>query len=561
MTWIKSKYSKFNSEGKEAYYQTDSTSKTVLVPVGGWDAISPLQNMPPNYAVVLDNWVPRPGYIELRGGYNVWAQGLSSSPLESLMVYRPVSGIETLFAATGTEIYNVSSYGLPTISLTGLSNARFQYVNFTPAGSSNFLYIVNGANDPRLWNGTAWSTPSIVGVTPANLIGINVHKRRVWFVENNSTDAWFLATDAIQGTATRLALGALMTKGGFLLAMATWSLDGGNGPDDLAVFISSKGQLIIYKGTDPVNANAWALVGVFDQPTPIGRRCFEKIGSDVALITVEGLLPLSQSLPFDPAATRSVAFTKRIQNAMLEAAQDGRSLFGWEVCTFRSQSLMIMNVPKVENNEQEQFVKNFLIEDGGWCKFTNWNANCFAIFNESLYFGDNNGSVNLAYTGPLDLVTPIQADAKCAFNYFDEPGRLKNMTMCRPFITADGTLTPTLSVDVDFDDVSPAAPVTILTPFGAVWDTSLWDSGLWSAGVTIVKSWQSVIALGTALAIRMKVNVAGNGVLTSQQSVFDIGVFDSAIFDGNGSITSSGVNISKLQVNAYQCIISYGGVI
>ena len=36
----------------------------IPAPVGGWDAISPLANMPVDRAVVLDNWIPRPGWIE-----------------------------------------------------------------------------------------------------------------------------------------------------------------------------------------------------------------------------------------------------------------------------------------------------------------------------------------------------------------------------------------------------------------------------------------------------------------------------------------------------------------
>jgi hypothetical protein len=95
-----------------------------------------------------------------------------------------------------------------------------------------------------------------------------------------------------------------MSKGGFLMAMATWTVDGGQGPDDLAAFITSKGQVILYKGTDPTNANAWAMVGVFDLPPPIGRRCFMRFGADVILITSQGALPLSQALPFDPVASR-----------------------------------------------------------------------------------------------------------------------------------------------------------------------------------------------------------------------------------------------------------------
>ena len=166
---------------------------------------------------------------------------------------------------------------------------------------------------------------------------------------------------------------------------------------------------------------------MFDLPSPIGRRCLKKIGSDVAVITNSGLLPISKALPFNPASQRQVAFTNRIQNAMLNAAQNYSNQFGWEVELFPAQTLMIMNVPTVANSQQLQFVMNAMT--GAWCKFTGWNANTFCIFNEQLYFGDNLGNVNVAYTGPLDLLDPIVYDMKCAFNFFNEPGRIKNMSM------------------------------------------------------------------------------------------------------------------------------------
>ena len=552
---------RFQFQKKEPYLAPDCDIKIAPAPIGGWDALSPQAVMDPKYAVTLKNWVPRTGYIEIRGGYNVWAQGISSASVETLMVYRPATGTEQLFAATGSQIFNVSNYGLPSLVRSGLSSARWQYINFQPAGGNNNICLVNGVDQYTLYNGTIWSNPTITGIASNTLIGINAHKKRIWFIPINSTSAWYLGTDAIQGAVTEFPLGSFMTKGGFLMAMATWTVDGGNGPDDLAVFISSKGQAIIYKGTDPNNANAWQLVGVFDLPPPISRRCFTKVGSDVAVITTQGVLPLSQALPFDPSGVRSVAFTNRIQNAMLEAAQLGSTLFGWQITSFPQQSLVLLNVPQLENNTQVQYVMNAIT--GAWCQFNGWNANCFETYNESLYFGDNIGNVNLAYAGGLDLVSPILADMKCAFNYFDAPGRVKNATMVRPFLVADGTLFPTISIDVDFGDISPAAPVIILTPTGALWDISLWDASVWSTGSAPVINWLSATALGTALAIRMKVNLQGGGTsgTAAAQSVFDTGAFDTALFDGNGATVNSGQGVPVLRVNMFEINLESGGPI
>lgn len=555
MAYVRDKYKK-NWGSKGPYLDKDVAIKVVPAPIKGWDALSPKAAMEPQYATDLVNWVPRTGYVEVRGGYNAWAQGLSTLPVNSLMCYRPSGSSEKLFAASSSSIFDVSSYGVYTTQLTGLTSDKWQHVNFTPAGGANYLLCVNGSDSYRAYNGTAWSTPSITGVTSSNLVHINIFKRRVWFIQNNSTSAWFLATDAISGAATQFDLGALMSKGGYLVAMATWTLDGGAGPDDYAVFITSKGQYIVYKGTDPTVAAAWALVGVFDLAPPIGRRCVLRYGAETLVITTQGLIPLSQALPFDPAASRSTALTNRIQNAMLQAAQLYSSNFGWQTIAFSQQGLLIMNVPQVDSSTQVQFVMNLLT--GAWCQFQGWNACCFEIFNESLYFGGTAGSVNLAYTGGVDFISPISYYMGCAYNYLDEPGRLKNANLIRPFIVADGTLTPYVAIDVDFNEVDITAPVVSLTPAGGVWDTALWDSSSWSSGTVTVTNWLSCNALGTALSINLLVNL-GTSVATSNTSVFDTGVFDTMVFDGNGNITASGLNVPTLQVNVFELGIEYGG--
>lgn len=517
--------------------------------------------MESDYAVILDNTVPRPGWVEIRGGYNAWAQSLGGA-VESILVRRPISGVEQMFAVSNGVIWNVSTYGAQTIIATGVTNNRLQYINFTPAGGITRLIAVNGTDTGAIYDGTTWASWTLTGVNTANLIQLNAHKRRIWAIQRNSVSAWYLDTDAITGTATEFTLGSIMTKGSNLVAMGTWTVDGGQGPDDLAVFITNKGQAIVYKGTDPGNPDAWFLVGVFNLPPPIGTRCLVQMGSDLLIITLEGLLPLSKALPFDPSGARSVALTNRIQNAMAMASISYRGNFGWETTLFPLQNLLLMNVPINENVSQVQYVMNTLT--GAWCRFTGWNSNTFAIFNESLFFGDNSGNVNLAYAGGFDLVNSIPMDIKCAYNYYDDPGRIKIMQMVRPFIVADGTITPSLGVDVDFGDSNVTANTSLLSPIGGVWDESLWDDALWASDAQASVQWQTVGAIGTALAIRMKLNLLGagsTGSITITNSIFDTGVFDTAVFDGNGAISASGRGVPVLQINQFQVLLEHGAVI
>jgi hypothetical protein len=539
----------------------DVITKVIPAPTDGWDAISPLASMDPKRAPILNNWIPRPGWVEFRKGYFPWVFINSTSPVETLMVYRAL-GSEKMFAACGSVIYDVSTNGSTVSEITGLNSARWQYINYTPALGTTVLQCVNGVDELRQFDGTNWTTPTITGLpnslTTAAITNIHAQKRRIWFVLGDgsgggSTVAAFMPTDAITGAiAGTIDMGANWSQGGYLVAIVDWTIDGGNGPQDYVCFISNRGQVTIFSGTDPTSATAWTLVGTFSIAPPIGVRCATPIGSDVGLITQQGVIPLSQSLPFDPSAERSVAITARIQNAMATAAANGMDLFGWQLISFAPEQLAILNVPQVENATQVQYVMNALT--GAWCQFTGWNANCFEIYNNALYFGGNSGDVNECFVGSSDFATPIAGDMQCAYNYFDEPGRIKRMTMVQPFLTAAQTVTPQISVDADFVIQTQTAPVTVLDG-GALWDTAKWDVDVWFGSVVQSVNWLGAEAMGHALAVHMTMSIGNSGV-GSSVGIFDFSYFDEATFDAGISTTST-----VLQINAFNAILEMGGFV
>src|SRR4051812_20348795 len=120
-----------------------SSTASFPAPVGGLNARDPLANMPPTDAVIMENWFPRPSWVEIRQGWSNWATGLPSQ-VQTLMRYAPLSGSNKLFAAAGTSFYDATATGaIGAAVVTGLSNAQWQYTNIiTPGGS--FLWAVNG---------------------------------------------------------------------------------------------------------------------------------------------------------------------------------------------------------------------------------------------------------------------------------------------------------------------------------------------------------------------------------------------------------------------------------
>lgn len=224
--------------------QPVSTGSSIPAPVGGWDAVSAIADMPEDRALVLENWFPTTVDVRVRRGHQIAGAGMGDGVVDTLMVYNGLTiATSAMFAATGNKFYDVSASGNAVATTeTGLANNRWQYINFTTSGGK-FLWACNGADAPRHYNGSVWAQPSITGITASDVINVNGHKGRIWLVLRDSTKAAYLPTGAIAGAATTFELGGLFTQGGYLVAMATWTRDGGSGTDDLAVFISSRGQV------------------------------------------------------------------------------------------------------------------------------------------------------------------------------------------------------------------------------------------------------------------------------------------------------------------------------
>lgn len=470
--------------------RTVSRVVTVPPPIRGWNARDALPMMKPDDAIELVNIIPGTNHARLRRGYEIFATGMTD-PVESLMEYSPQDGDDELFAAADDTIYDVTS-GTPSADVTSLGNARWQHVNFSTAGG-HFLVACNGEDAVRNYDGSSWTSPTINNVTSSTLINVSIHAERLFFVEEDSLSAWYLAARAISGDAAELPIGSFCRLGGYLVATGSWTRDGGSGPDDLFVMVTSKGEVLIYSGIDPSAAETWQLVGVFRIAEPIGRRCLVKAGSELGILTVIGVVPMSQVLSQAESAQSSYAITDKISNAFGTAADSYRANFGWSVTEYPREKLLIVNVPKQVNTLQEQYVMN--TDSGAWCTFTGLNVNCWSLFGDDLYGGTNDGKV-IKY-GPdfIDDTETIPATIRQAFNDFGSPN-WKRFVMARPRILGASGYRPGLEIKKDFD-VSPiTAPSTNAADSGAEWDLAEWDVSDWPDSSKVSNRWQSISVEG-----------------------------------------------------------------
>lgn len=111
-------------------------------------------------AQVLENFFPTATGIVMRRGSEVYAtleegeDPSSRPPVLEFMTYNR-GGLEQMFAATETAIYDVTNPVAITKVFDGLSGADWSYTQFATSGGT-FLVAVNGIDDMMLYDGTRW---------------------------------------------------------------------------------------------------------------------------------------------------------------------------------------------------------------------------------------------------------------------------------------------------------------------------------------------------------------------------------------------------------------------
>lgn len=483
----------------------NGSTKTLPAPTGGWNTRDNEANMPVTKASVMENWFPRAADVVLRPGCLEWATGLPTTP-RTVMTYAGKTDSK-LFAATDSGIFDCTAQGAVGAAAASTTNGYYSYTMFSNIAGS-FLVAVNGENDMLQYDGTTWSsinavsTPAITGIATANFNFAHMFKRRLWFVQKDSLSAWYLDVNAIAGAAIEFPLGQVFGRGGFLVAMGTWTIDGGTGMDDHLVFVSSEGELAVYKGTDPNASTAWELVGVYYLGEPLGNRCLAKFGGDLIYLSQNGLFPLSKAL-LSTSINYRAALSDEIGPTFAEASKLYAVNEGWQPFVHPQGSCLLVNVPVMENLRYDQFVMNTVNQ--AWCRFTGWKSTCWAVLEKDAYFGSGL-SVFKGFTGNSDNGANIVAKVKQAYTYLSSTAQQKHVKMLRPVVKSDANISLNVAISVDFETTENFIIINTPAIAEGIWDSSLWDSAVWATDLTTRKDWTTVPTKeGYCIAVLLRV--------------------------------------------------------
>jgi len=444
--------------------------------------------MAPTDAYLLDNMVPGTASVDSRTGCEKFSTASLGAPVQSMEVYTGATGSKML-AWAGGKMFEVST-GTPNLLVDSLLSSLVVAAMFSNAAdNAQHMIIVNGADSPRSYDGTTTTALTMTGVDGSQntLNYVFAFKGRLYFGQRDKLGFYYLPPGQIQGALEYFDLGQQSKKGGYLVAIGSFSESStGESPNDYIVFVTSEGEYIVYAGYDPSNADAWQLVGRYFSSSPIGRRCLLNYGTDLLILTLEGLLPFSlirqagDDSSSGVAGSGYTALTSKLGDYLLNLNVNA-DVPGWEGVQYSRAGWLIVNVPATSaiSGAYYHYVMNTTTNQ--WCRFTNWNGLTFCVFNRRLYFGRYDGYIMLADEGRLDDGQPIKCDVKTAYNYFNgnEGATQKHFQWANLIVSCDGEPPISGRFNVDFKEDQPEYVNQLAPSAGAEWDVTAWDEGIW----------------------------------------------------------------------------------
>lgn len=490
------------------YAPSPQTTKPFVLPapIGGINALTNLMGMSPEDCVAAINYIPQTNGMKIRRGYKNVGYGFSgvSAGVRTLIPYEGTTSVDDrLFACTLEGIYNVTaeatsyttaSEGIAWAAKTG--NAGYcSYVTYTTI-ADKFLLVADEVNglykyqeSTATWSAVTGLTGDIAtdGYDGDDVVFVTVWKQRVWLVLRDSGTAYYLDVGVIGGDCTRINFGNKFPTGGFLHSIHNFTMDGGNGPDDYLVALSSAGDVVAYQGINPDTVDTFSAVGIWNiGRLPVGRNITTSAGGDLYVLCSYGLVSLAQMFKGTEPGTIPAYITGKITPLVrvdVAAALDTR---GWNVVDFTTDGLLLITVPYngTSYTIYRQYVMNTTTR--AWCLFLGLPAHCAVEWKGALYTGAVSAATGalFKYTGTQDNVTyggtagvPINSFLLTAFAGSGANTRLQ---FIKPQFIGRGIPLYELEARYDFDvnstveTIAGALPAAGGSDWGDTWGAAYW---------------------------------------------------------------------------------------
>lgn len=526
-------------------------------PVRGLDVSQPLSEQDPKSALFAQNFFVRRYGLETRPGWRRHTTNLggigTESPVLSLMGYHPPRGpgsaqLAKLFAACGNgNIYDVTSQ-TNEATVPGVSQAvpnqteagEFSWTNFSTNGVNYLCAVSANSGASSYWTydhvgGWVNRTAAVTGTGGAvnNFDFVMVWKNRLWFLSENSNIAWFLPVGAVQGAASMFDFGPLLVHGGELRAMASWTVDSGDGIDDKLVIVSSMGDVLVYGGTDPTSASTFGLIGRWyvGRP-PEGRRFMTKYGGDVAILCENGVEYLSRLLSsrglMDPQ-TEDINTARRYNEVIGIDIRDTQGQHGWHILYVPSEESAIIKTNRSDYITGFQYCYSSI--PTAWSQFKGMPMHAMEVFNGELYLGTSNGRIGRCFSANSDdqltdgtVGTDVEAELQTAFVApADDRMSLKRPLLIMPMFQGSSAPSVKAAVNTEWSGEATSGSPAFIPNASALWDQALWNQAVWGGSENSFFLWLGAEGLGCFMSLRLALRAAPRTKFTSWKVVYESG--------------------------------------
>lgn len=457
--------------------------------------------------------------MRVRKGYREWQVGAEveqsvSTGVHTLIPFDSKNNDRTgdrLFAVTNEGIWDVTvEEAAPILMYTFLEQdvaaGYGVYTHYVTAAASDLLFYADSLNglfqyDPALdtWvQATQFTAPE--GVTAPlveNISFVVSHKQRLWFIEENTATAWYLAINSIAGEVSPFYFGSKFRHGGNLAGLFSWSVDGGAGLDDMLVAVSRSGDVLPYQGSDPGTADSWDLVGTYYiGAIPQGPHFGTEHGGELFLLSTYGLSGMNQLLQgVDSEAIQSnvegSSVSLRISGIIRDAIQRTGTEYGWAIRLVPSEGGVLVSSPTVDYAAPIQYYYNVaanawgLWRDVPMTAFTNWRGEVMVGDKDARVLRMDNTVDNELISPPEGFINgaDIEFSILTSFNPLQSAGVYKRVKLIRPDFLAN--LRPAFTSVARYDYVLAEPLIESdqllhLSNIGS-WDVAKWDKEVWGS--------------------------------------------------------------------------------
>lgn len=283
---------------------------------GGEASIFPVGKMPTKYSTLMKNcYVSEAGVISKIPGYAALNTTQIEEELFTSFRFFKANGEYEDLCAGGGKVFKMDDGELEAIK-TGLDTSATCYF----AQINNFVIIANGVNAPLKYDGTSVTT--LGGTPPAKGFRPHVHKNRVWFLDKSDRmmayhSALNAGEDYTGDGSGYIDFKFVLKRGDELVDIITYV--------DLLVFIF-RSHIAIYSGSTPSGLSSdFVLVQLIDGVGAVGTGVTVPVGTDIAILTDQGVTTLRQTVSTGAIVSQSLSDTNA---PVIRAAISGGALAG-----------------------------------------------------------------------------------------------------------------------------------------------------------------------------------------------------------------------------------------